>query len=177
MFKKGYKIDNGKLIQGSFISVPGDFTAYTPGNEPQELLDILDTIGAENVAAKLINDQKVAVEASISGMTIKLPDVTHGVLHQEVLEVLDADGVTVITPYTVAWTETVIDEIGKEFDAHLEARINMMNAVMSSEYAGVTTTVWRLANNTDAVVSLEELKLASLLALQKFGTLKGITNA
>lgn len=69
---------------------------------------------------------------------------------------------------------TVTISSGKEFDANELARVNMMSAVISSEFAGLTETSWRLANNETTVVTLNELKEAVMLALVKFGQLKGI---
>ena len=69
---------------------------------------------------------------------------------------------------------TITISSGKEFDANELARVNMMSAVISSEFAGLTETSWRLANNETTVVTLNELKEAVMLALVKFGQLKGI---
>ena len=69
---------------------------------------------------------------------------------------------------------TVTISSGKEFDANELARVNMMSAVISSEFAGLTETSWRLANNETTVVTLNELKEAVMLALVKFGQLRGI---
>lgn len=128
----------------------------------------------EELAAIAKAESDSLVKEQIATMTVKLPDTTSEVIHPETLEVLDTDGVTVLTAYEASWIETVIDAVGKEFDAHLEARINMMNAVMSSEHAGILETHWRLADNSIELVTVEELKVASFLALQKFGELKSI---
>ncbi len=69
---------------------------------------------------------------------------------------------------------TVTTHSGKEFDAHQEARINMMSAILGSEITGQTETVWRLYDHAEVVVSVDELKEATVLALRKFGELKNI---
>ena len=71
-------------------------------------------------------------------------------------------------------TATVTTSTGKEFDANLEARQNLADAILANSYIGVAETVWRLADNTEATVTIEELKEAHLLALQKYAYLKGI---
>ena len=71
-------------------------------------------------------------------------------------------------------TMTVTIENGKEFDATEIARINMMSAVMSAEFMKLTETTWRLADNTETLVTLDELKEAVAVALATFGALKGI---
>jgi len=69
---------------------------------------------------------------------------------------------------------TVQIESGKSFDANKEARINIISAILSSEFLDVTETPWKLSNNTIATVTLDELKEANALALAKFGNTIGI---
>ena len=69
---------------------------------------------------------------------------------------------------------TVIVSSGKEFDANELARINMMSAVISAEFAEINKTKWKLANNEIVDVTVLDLKEAVMLSLAKFGTIKGI---
>jgi len=71
-------------------------------------------------------------------------------------------------------TMNVTTESGKIFDAHIEARLNIREAISASELTGLTSTVWKMADDTIDTVTLDELKEASLLALQKFAYIKGI---
>ena len=75
--------------------------------------------------------------------------------------------------------DIVIDNLtvevnGKVFDANIVARQNMTDAILASETANLTETVWRLADNTQVVVTVDELKQAQLLALQVYANAKGI---
>jgi hypothetical protein len=69
-------------------------------------------------------------------------------------------------------TVTVNDKV---FDANPEARRNMADAILASDTAGLTETIWRLADNTEQVVTIDELKQAHLLALQAYAQVKGIS--
>lgn len=66
-------------------------------------------------------------------------------------------------------TITVTTSSGKTFDGNETARNNMMSAIISSEFLGVTTANWKLADNTVALVSLLEVKEALALAIQRVG--------
>lgn len=70
---------------------------------------------------------------------------------------------------------TVNTTSGKVFDADLESRQNMADAILASGSTGVTETTWRLADNTEVLVTLDELKEAHVLALQAYATAKGIS--
>ncbi|NOQ32450.1 MAG: hypothetical protein GQ570_15180 [Helicobacteraceae bacterium] len=70
---------------------------------------------------------------------------------------------------------TITTNSGKQFDAHLEARINMLTAIEASKLNNLTSTKWKLATGESVEVTLDELKEASLLALTRFAELKGIS--
>jgi len=63
---------------------------------------------------------------------------------------------------------------GKTFDADLQSRLNISDAILLASELSQTETVWRLADNSNAIVTVDELKEARLLALQKFATISGI---
>ena len=69
---------------------------------------------------------------------------------------------------------TVTTSLGKTFDAKLEARQNLADAILASGFLGQTEAVWRLADNTEVLVGLDELKEAHALALQAYATTKAI---
>lgn len=69
---------------------------------------------------------------------------------------------------------TVTTTSGKVFDAYITARQNMADAILASATLNLTETIWRLADNTEVLVTLDELKEAHALALQAYATTKGI---
>lgn len=71
-------------------------------------------------------------------------------------------------------TKLTVELTGKVFDADLESRQNMADAILVSGYTGETSTVWRLTDNTEEVVTIDELKEVHKLALQKYAMTKSI---
>lgn len=63
---------------------------------------------------------------------------------------------------------------GKTFGADLLARVNISTAIKQGELNNITEKIWRLANGSEEIVTLDELKEAELLALQKFAEISGI---
>lgn len=63
----------------------------------------------------------------------------------------------------------VVEVDGKLFDGNESARLNIMSVIQSSELFRLTETVWKLADNTSAVVTLDELKTALALSIQEVG--------
>ncbi len=59
-------------------------------------------------------------------------------------------------------------------DATLEARQNMADAILASTTLERTTTVWRMADNSEVEITLDELKEAHALAIQEYARIKGI---
>ena len=68
-----------------------------------------------------------------------------------------------------ALTKIVVDVDGKSFDGNETARLNMVSAIQASELLGVTENAWKLADNTVAVVTVDDLKQALALAIQEVG--------
>lgn len=56
------------------------------------------------------------------------------------------------------------------------ARNNMISAILSSEVVGLSEHAWKLADNTVAVVSLNELKEALALSIQAVAVIVGAGN-
>jgi hypothetical protein len=69
---------------------------------------------------------------------------------------------------------TVTTAAGNVFDANLESRVNMADAILASETLGQTETVWRLADNSEITVDIAELREAHALALQSYAQIKAI---
>ena len=63
---------------------------------------------------------------------------------------------------------------GNTFDANLESRANMADAILASETLGLTENIWRLTDNTEVLVPIGELREAHALALQAYATAKSI---
>ena len=70
----------------------------------------------------------------------------------------------------------VTTSTGKTFDADLQSRVNMLAGLHASQFVGLTSTNWKLSDNSIVGVTLVELGEASLLALQKFGEIRNIIN-
>lgn len=72
---------------------------------------------------------------------------------------------------------TVKTSKGNIFDATLEARVNMSAAIRTAKKTGQMKTRWRMADNSEPVITLEELEEADSLALEKFAEIKNIPTA
>lgn len=64
---------------------------------------------------------------------------------------------------------TVKTSSGKIFNGNETARNNMLSAIVASDYLKQTKSNWRLADNTVAEVTLDEIKEALALSIQKVG--------
>jgi len=69
---------------------------------------------------------------------------------------------------------TVTTTNGNTFDANNQARLDMSNGIQVSEILNVTQTVWRMADDSEVLIQIAELKEALALSLQAYATLKGI---
>lgn len=70
---------------------------------------------------------------------------------------------------TDALTKIVVEVDGKSFDGNETARLNMISAIQASELLGITENAWKLADNSVATVTVDELKQALALAIQEVG--------
>ena len=68
-----------------------------------------------------------------------------------------------------ALTKIVVEVDGKAFDGNETARLNMISAIQASELLGVNDNAWKLADNTVATVTVDELKQTLALAIQEVG--------
>ena len=104
--KKFYKIENGKAQVGSGQIVPESFIEYIVGQEPNELLEALETerIEQEEQALKL-EQSKARDEAMIAGATYTLNDTDYQISFTKE----DGDGlVQVKGAFELGLTQTTI---------------------------------------------------------------------
>jgi len=66
-------------------------------------------------------------------------------------------------------TLVVTTSQGNTFDGNETARLNMVSAIQSAELLGQISNNWKLADNTVKEISLNELKEALALSIQKVG--------
>lgn len=71
-------------------------------------------------------------------------------------------------------TLTVTTTAGNTFDANVQARLDMQNAITASDFLSVTQTTWRMADDNEVLIELSELKEALALAIQEYARIKGI---
>jgi hypothetical protein len=64
---------------------------------------------------------------------------------------------------------TVTTQAGNTFDGNETARINMMSAIMAAEIVGQSSSNWKMANNETVLITLDELKEALALSIQRVG--------
>jgi len=69
---------------------------------------------------------------------------------------------------------TVTTTNGNTFDANNQARLDMSNGIQVSEILNVTETVWRMADDSEVLIQIAELKEALALALTEYARIKGI---
>jgi len=78
------------------------------------------------------------------------------------------------TQQTTLDTLTVTTTAGNTFDANNQARLDMQNAITASDYLLIIETVWRLADDSEVLIQLDELKEALALAIQEYARVKSI---
>lgn len=69
---------------------------------------------------------------------------------------------------------TVTTSSGKTFDANNQARLDMQSGITAAIYQKKTKERWRLADNSEKEITLDELQEASALAIQAYATVKKI---
>lgn len=68
---------------------------------------------------------------------------------------------------------TVTTQSGKTFDGNETARTDILSALTTGELIGETSTNWKLADNSVALVTRDELLEALSLAIQAKGRIVG----
>lgn len=69
---------------------------------------------------------------------------------------------------------TVTTEAGNTFDADPQARADLADGILASETTGVTSKVWRLADNSEVEIDITQLREAHLLAIEAYADAKKI---
>ncbi|MEL4247748.1 DUF4376 domain-containing protein [Shewanella xiamenensis] len=107
----------------------------------------------------------------------------HKTLEQYRAEIL-IDGISIDeylfrTQRAAAVNSITVEVDWQVFDGDEQSQRRMLAAIHSSEDAGITSTIWRLADNTEAAVTVEQIRQAHSLAIIEQGTLwtKGGTDA
>lgn len=70
---------------------------------------------------------------------------------------------------TKALNNIVVTVGDKTFDGNEKAITNMLSAIQTSAITNITSTLWKLADNSIVTVTLDELKTALSLAAKKTG--------
>lgn len=70
----------------------------------------------------------------------------------------------------------VTTAMGNIFDGNEIARGNMTSAILSSEVIGKTEDTWKLADNSELLVTISELKEALALSIQEVGRIVKVKN-
>jgi len=107
----------------------------------------------------------------------------HKTLEQYRAEIL-IDGISIDeylfrTQRAAAVNSIIVEVDGLVFDGHEEAQRRMLSAMHVSEKEGITSTIWRLADNTEAAVTVDQIRQAHSLAIIEQGKLwtKGAADA
>ena len=69
----------------------------------------------------------------------------------------------------LALATITVEVNGKVFDGNEKARLNMLSAIQASSVVGIESTYWKLADNTAQEVTVDELKQALALSIQRVG--------
>lgn len=68
--------------------------------------------------------------------------------------------------------DTIVIEVnGKVFDGNEKARLNMLSALQAAQVTDMESTYWKLADNTVAEVTVDEMKEALTKAIQAVGNI------
>ena len=83
------------------------------------------------------------------------------------------------TQRAAAVNSITVEVDGMVFDGDEQSQRRMLAAIHASEDAGIESTIWRLADNTEAAVTVEQIRQAHSLAIIAQGQLwtKGGANA
>ncbi|MCS6232324.1 DUF4376 domain-containing protein [Shewanella baltica] len=83
------------------------------------------------------------------------------------------------TQRSAAVNSITVEVDGLVFDGDEQSQRRMLAAIHASEDAGIESTIWRLADNTEVAVTVEQIRQAHSLAIIEQGKLwtKGATDA
>ena len=112
----------------------------------------------------------VAYEARGGFQSFDVPSADYLAIIQGKIEIIEpVPFVPVLTKQQKLDSIIVTTQSGKEFDGNETARVNMLSALQAAELLGQTSAGWKLADNTVAIVTVNELKEALALSIQRVG--------
>ncbi|MCG9962330.1 DUF4376 domain-containing protein [Shewanella cutis] len=99
----------------------------------------------------------------------------HKTIEQYRAEIL-IDGISIEeylfrTQRAAAVNSIIVEVDGLMFDGHEEAQRRMLSAMHTSDEEGITSTIWRLADNTEVAVTVDQIRQAHSLAIIEQGKL------
>ncbi|MCU8044346.1 MULTISPECIES: hypothetical protein [unclassified Shewanella] len=135
-----------------------------------------------NAPALALDSQDQAIEQPL--FAEPMPErPRHKTLEQYRTEIL-IDGISIDeylfrTQRTVAVNSITVEVDSLVFDGDEQSQRRMLAAIHASEDAGIESTIWRLADNTEAAVTVEQIRQAHSLAIIEQGKLwtKGAADA
>ena len=130
----------------------------------------------------ILNEIKLESVSKFRDLWVEEVSVKHGLLDRQrlshifdenfndaLIEIATKEAKNSILGNLIVTTAT-----GNVFDANVQARLDISNAIMISDAVGITETVWRLADDSEVLVTVAELKEALMLALTEYARIKGI---
>lgn len=101
------------------------------------------------------------------------PELLPMSLYREVLLIdgLSIDEYIFRTQRAAAVNSITVEVDGLVFDGDEQSQRRMLAAIHASEDAGITSTIWRLADNTEVAVNVEQIRQAHSLAIIEQGKL------
>lgn len=109
------------------------------------------------------------------------PELLPMSLYREVLLIdgLSIDEYLFRTQRAAAVNSITVEVDGLVFDGDEQSQRRMLAAIHASEDAGITSTIWRLADNTETAVTVDQIRQAHSLAIIEQGKLwtKGAADA
>lgn len=65
--------------------------------------------------------------------------------------------------------EIIVTVDGMAFDGNEVAQLRMLSCIITSDTTGITEAIWTLADNTEVLVNISQLRQAHALAVQAMG--------
>lgn len=117
---------------------------------------------------------QVAYEPRIGFTAYDVPDYTYLAIQNGVIVIIEPVPVVPVLSRKQRLDSIVVTtQSGKQFDGNETARVNMLAAITLAGFANQTSTSWKLADNTVATVTLDELQEALHLAMLEVAEIVG----
>jgi len=111
------------------------------------------------------NRERESIVAWISEGNIPEPEFSDAELLEQAQQVAKKEKIEALASIKVTTTS------GKVFDGRDIDQQRMVSAIIASSVVSITETQWKLADNTIATISLDELKEALALSIQAIGNI------